>query len=127
MRIYINNAALHSNPRTWGDDALIFRPTRWLTDDSTISQSSPILMPRGTFLPWSVGPRVCPGQKMSQVEFVAVFVTLFRRCRVEPALSGGESMEEARQRLIEITKDSQPRLTLQMNRPRDVILKWTRR
>jgi cytochrome P450 len=126
-KIYINNAALGSNPTTWGADALQFRPSRWLTDHSTAGESPLIAMPRGTFLPWSGGPRVCPGQKMSQVEFVAVVMTLFRTCRAEPVLAGGESMETARKRLIETTQDSQPRLTLQMNRPQDVKLRWVRR
>jgi cytochrome P450 len=83
--------------------------------------------PRGTYLPWSVGPRICPGQKMSQVEFVSVIVTLFRRCTAEPMLRDGESVQQARQRLLELVQDSQPVLTLQMNRPQDVCLKWAAR
>ncbi|OHF02541.1 hypothetical protein CORC01_02236 [Colletotrichum orchidophilum] len=35
-------------------------------------------------------------------------------------------MAQARERLRDPTQDGQPRLTLQMNRPKDVHLKWTR-
>ncbi len=79
------------------------------------------------FLPWSAGPRVCPGQKMSQVEFVIAIATLFRQCRVKPVVRKGENSEQAKARLSELMEDSQPRLTLQMNNPEEVHLKWTRR
>ena len=79
--VYINNSALHTNPKTWGPDSLAFRPTRWLSQDST-AEDVFVTMPRGQFIPWSGGPRVCPGQKMSQVEFVAVIATIFKRYRV---------------------------------------------
>ncbi|KAK1463533.1 hypothetical protein CMEL01_13602 [Colletotrichum melonis] len=142
--VYINTVALHTSPKTWGPDALSFTPTRWLTSpQQSPSSSSPqpphIQPPRGTFLPWSSGPRTCPGQKMAQVEFVTVLATLFHKCTVEPVPEVDESgntqakttpeaaAAQARQRLLDLTQDSQPRLTLQMNRPKDVRLRWTRR
>ena len=84
-------------------------------------------MPSGTFLPWSSGPRRCPGIKMSQVEFVAVMATIFREYRVSPMVSEGETMEMAKERLEAVMYDSQPRITMQMNRPQDAKLKWARR
>lgn len=137
--IYINTVALHTSPSTWGPDALTFNPARWLQpsvsgdndNDSEAPQQQQqqhlMTPPRGAFLPWSGGPRVCPGQKMSQVEFVTVIATLFRRCAAEPVPREGESMPQARQRLLDLTQDSQPILTLQMNRPQDVRLRWTKR
>lgn len=124
--VYINNSALHTNPEKWGSDSLKFCPTRWLSQDSTEDDAF-VTMPRGQFIPWSGGPRVCPGQKMSQVEFVAVIATIFKRYRVTATLEKGETMEEAKQRLQEVMNDSQPRLTLQMNKPQDVKLKWSKR
>ncbi|KAJ0322762.1 hypothetical protein COL5a_008588 [Colletotrichum fioriniae] len=95
---------------------------------------------RGTFLPWSSGPRTCPGQKMAQVEFVTVLATLFHQCTIEPVPEDGDestttqsttttemAAAQARQRLLDLMQDSQPRLTLQMNRPEDVCLRWTKR
>ncbi|GKT51938.1 putative cytosine deaminase [Colletotrichum spaethianum] len=128
--VYINTVALHTSPSTWGPDALDFKPTRWLQPGGAgEADATPQLMtpPRGTFLPWSSGPRMCPGQKMSQVEFVTVIATLFRKCTAEPVPRKGESMEQARQRLLDLTQDSQPIVTLQMKRPKDVLLRWTRR
>jgi hypothetical protein len=80
--------------------------------------------PRGTYLPWSFGPRMCPGQKMSQVEFVTVIATLFRRCTAEPASEQADDKREARHQLLALMQDSQPVLTLQMNRPNNVYLSW---
>jgi hypothetical protein len=64
---------------------------------------------------------------MSQVEFVAVFATIFSRWKVEVVLREGESMEQGRKRVEEVMEDSQSRLTLQMNRPRDVVLRFRER
>lgn len=120
--VNINTPGLHASRSTWGDDALSFRPSRWLTGDGEL-----VTPPRGTFLPWSSGPRVCPGQKMAQVEFVAIISTLLARCRIEPVLKDGEGIEQARERLVELTQDSQTKLTLQMNKPHEVRLKWVKR
>lgn len=142
--LYINTVALHLSPETWGADASEFRPTRWLVDpslspssssaasDSTVSSytiaNNIRTMPKGTFLPWSTGPRVCPGMKMSQVEFVGVFLTLFarHRCEAVPAHEG-ETRDQVRARIDAIMQDSQPRLTLQMSRNRDLKVKWVKR
>jgi cytochrome P450 len=124
--VYINNSALHTNPEIWGADSLAFRPTRWLSQES-MSDGVLVTMPRGQFIPWSGGPRICPGQKMSQVEFVAVITAIFRRYRVAPILEKGETREDAKERLRQVIMDSQPRLTLQMNKPQDVKLKWSSR
>ena len=123
--IYVNIMALHTSHSTWGSDALSFNPARWLKTDTP--EPSLITPPQGTFMPWSVGPRICPGQKMSQVEFVAVVATLFHRCNARPVVHEGESAQLARQRLIDLLQDSQPVLTLQMNRPEDVQIHWAKR
>lgn len=38
-----------------------------------------------------------------------------------------ETEEDARKRLMEILEDSSPKLTLQVNRPQDVVFKYVRR
>jgi cytochrome P450 len=126
-KVLVNNATLHTYPDIWGEDSLEFRPSRWLGKGSTIDNAHLITPARGTYSPWSGGPRVCPGQKMSQVEFVAVFATLFKNGTAEPVLLKGESKKQAQQRLVNLTNDSQPRLTLQMNKPKDLKLRWFRR
>jgi hypothetical protein len=52
---------------------------------------------------------------------------MFSEYRVEPALETGESLEQGHARMAAIVADSQPKLTLQMNRPGDLKLKWVRR
>ncbi|KAF2442518.1 cytochrome P450 [Karstenula rhodostoma CBS 690.94] len=119
----------------WGDDVFEFRPSRWsvkaakLTGSTSIAQV-PKLEAAGakeSFLPWSSGPRACPGMKMAQTEFLSVIYTIFSEYRTEPALEAGESLEHGLSRVAAIVADSQPRLTLQMNRPNDLKLKWVRR
>ena len=83
---------------------------------------------KGTFVPWADGPRVCPGRKVAQVEFVAVMATLFQSHRVSPALLEGESHEHARGRLVDMVNDSGiSAITLQMQHPKNASLVWTRK
>lgn len=143
MTIYSNTIGLHSDPNYWRnlnlqpgeiaaeDDEWRFRPTRWFNPEG----SAQVLYqpPKGVFVPWSAGPRVCPGQKvsccmkagaeeheltwslqMAQVEFTSVILTLLRRCRLEPAPLDGESIEQTHRRLEARMRDSISILTLQM-------------
>ena len=125
--VFVNLSCLHTDPKVWGPDALVFRPSRWIV--SGADDTEQLLEPaKGTFTPWSIGPKYCPGMKVSQVEFVSVFATLFGRARVEAAPHGGmKSQEEARERLEAVMADSQTLIALQMNRPRKVVLRWVRR
>jgi len=65
--------------------------------------------------------------QMSQVEFAAVMATLFRNAQAEPICQERDTEAQARKRLIDVINDSSPVLTLQLNKPRNVKLKWTRR
>ncbi|KAH7018085.1 cytochrome P450 [Microdochium trichocladiopsis] len=154
--VYVNTVALHTSRATWGEeDAMDFNPARWVkpatgtresaetveaedaAPETLISSSGAGGVTPGSFLGWSSGPRKCPGQKMSQVEFVAVIATLFGRCRVEPDIGSDpagsdektreESLCAARQRLLDVAQDSGILFTLAMNKPRDVRLRWTPR
>lgn len=128
--IYLNSYALHSNPTDWSDVAppTTFHPPRFLTT-SPDAPSRPCIksLRKGSFVPWSAGPRVCPGQKMSQVEFCTVFMTIFRKYRVEVALEEGETAEMGHERVRKTIRDSFPRLTMQMNRPKQVQLRFVKR
>lgn len=82
----------------------------------------------GKFIPWAEGPRNCPGKKFSQVEFVGVMTTLFRKHRVRPVLRQGESTEDARKTLIQMAEDSAlTTITVQMRHPKRVGLRWVRK
>lgn len=139
--IAVNNGATQTDPAVWGDDAHIWRPSRWISS-STSSETKTeeevtgglddekfLLLEPGTrfkesYLAWSSGPRVCPGMKFSQVEFVAVIMSLFHTHRVEPVVDRGETMTQARARLQDILDDSHMIVTVQMRHPERCRLRW---
>ena len=67
------------------------------------------------------------GRKFSQVEFVAVLASLFRRYRVRPVLEDGEGEADGRRALARMVDDSAiSAITLQMLEPRGRSLRWER-
>ena len=64
---------------------------------------------------------------MAQVEFVSVMREVFANWRVGAARKTGETEAKARERLVKVVENSQPKMTLQVKKPRDVLLKWVRR
>ncbi|KAG4030675.1 hypothetical protein MFRU_011g01330 [Monilinia fructicola] len=125
--VHLNTTVIHTLPSIWGPDSLDFRPSRWLESSEPSGKETLREPPTGTFLAWSHGPRFCPGMKMSQVEFVGVLYEIFRNWRVEIVRREGETEEDARRRLAEILQDSSPKLTLQVNRPQDVVFRYVAR
>jgi cytochrome P450 len=133
--IYVNTVGLHIDPAVWRNlnlaeneeknetDELAFRPSRWIN----LSTESPQMFkpPKGTYMPWSAGPRACPGQKMALVEFTAIFLKLFDKHRIEVVSlktpSGDfETRVQLESRLDAMMRDSIPVLTLQMNNVYDI-------
>ncbi|KAK3385953.1 hypothetical protein B0H63DRAFT_449950 [Podospora didyma] len=90
-------AALQTDPKYWGPDALVWRPSRWIQERRP-GQAKPgdetlITIKKSAFLGW----------KFSQVEFVATLAALFRDWRVDPApLHDGESRKAARKRVLDL-------------------------
>ncbi len=64
---------------------------------------------------------------MAQVEFVGVIREIFSVWRVEAVERLHETSEMARKRLEAIVQDSKPKVTLQIRKPRDVVLRWVKR
>ena len=132
-----NLMALQTHPRYWGPDSLTWRPTRWIAGSSAdsirdtlsarLAQESLLTPDKGTFIAWSEGARNCPGRKFAQVEFVATMAALFRDYRAEPVALEGESSDAARERMLDVVKDSNVELLLQMRNPDSVSVKWSRR
>ncbi|KAK7701198.1 hypothetical protein SLS64_010531 [Diaporthe eres] len=122
-------AAVHTDPKYWGSDSLTWRPSRWIQASGASGMEELIVPQKGTFLGWSEGARDCPARKFSQVEFVATVATLLRDWRVDPVLlDGGESLDNARRRVLDlIEKDSGPVLLLQMLHPERASLTWTKK
>ena len=128
-----NTMALHTHPRYWGEDALAWRPSRWIVPSTEQSNGAnlefldgeSLRVPRqGTFVPWSEGARVCPGKKFAQVEFVAAIAALFRSHHVNPIVHSGEDAGNARQRILEMVMDSNMGFLLQIRNPTSVSVGW---
>jgi cytochrome P450 len=120
--VYIDSMALHTTPEYWGSDSLEWKPERWITSED--GEETVMEPTAGTFMPWSSGPRVCPGKKFSQVEFTAVLACLFKKHRVRPALEVGETPADASQRILWVVEDSKLEVTLRMKHPEKIRLLW---
>ncbi|KAF2221374.1 cytochrome P450 [Elsinoe ampelina] len=103
-------------------DEYRFRPGRWVMDDNTLFKPPP-----GSFLPFAAGPRICPGQKMAQVEFVGVIMTLLRRFKIVPNSRHGETEMETKNRMQSILDDVRSELTIVMQRMNELDLRWEQR
>jgi len=126
-----NTVGLHNQSDYWGADANVWRPNRWIEHSSATSTSledetmkTPV---KGSYVPWAEGPRICPGKKFSQVEFVAVIAKLLSGHTIEVVKNSSETEEQARERVISVVRDSEAKLTLRMRRPESVKLKFVKR
>lgn len=131
--VYTSTSAIHFDPSIWGTDAHEFRPSRWIAKNKNQNGEETetlFVPPKNTFLPWSGGPRLCPGMKSSQVKFVGVMMGILRDWRVVSSMTREvdgsrpndwnvkkECLEEIRRGMIRIVEDSQPRIVLEMNSP----------
>ncbi|MCJ1385982.1 hypothetical protein MMC17_009107 [Xylographa soralifera] len=131
--------ALHTHPRYWGDDSLVWRPSRWIvtsaqtehdpgSDNKTRFEQEELMVAiKGSYIPWSEGVANCPGKKFAQVEFVAAMASLFKDHRAQPVAKPHETLEQARRRVLDVVADSGVNLLLEMENPGSVSLQWTRR
>lgn len=128
--------ALHRHPRYWGADSNVWRPLRWIapspesganSNDSHVEQESLLIPTKGTFIPWSEGPRNCPGKKFAQVEVVAVLASLVRKHRIQPTMEPKEDILAAQKRTLRIIDGSAVRLLQQIRKPTKVATRWTQR
>jgi cytochrome P450 len=71
---------LHREPRWWPVEPEAFRPERFMADAPPI--------PRGAYIPFGLGPRVCLGQHFAQLEMTLLAALLLQRFRLLPV--GGE-------------------------------------
>ncbi|KAL4893485.1 cytochrome P450 [Aspergillus ambiguus] len=106
---------MHIHPQYW-DDPMTWKPSRWITKSAASGKTLEQIInpPRCTYFPWSDGPQNCPGNKFSQVEFVAVIATLLRGHRVDAIPNPGETPKETRARVLATTRDVDMQLLLRM-------------
>lgn len=103
----------------------MWQPNRWITrEESSETLFHPV---EGSYVPWAAGPRVCPGKKFSQVEFVAVISSLLKDHRVRPVLMKGESEKNASERLLIVIRDSYIEVALKMRHPEKLRVRWEKK
>ncbi|KAF1847237.1 putative cytochrome P450 [Cucurbitaria berberidis CBS 394.84] len=119
-----NTTGAHLSPR-WGPDALSFNPKRFILPSS--SGEEELVVPEGPlYAPFMMGPRVCPGKKFSQVEFVAVLARVLMDWRVEVVRGVGESEEHARLRLMSVVEEKKFNVSAHLKRPEDARVRFVR-
>jgi cytochrome P450 len=69
---------LHRDPRWLPDEPLAFRPERFLP-------GAPHDIPRGAYIPFGLGPRVCLGQHFAVLEMTLIAALVLQRFELGPA------------------------------------------
>ncbi|KAH6894350.1 cytochrome P450 [Thelonectria olida] len=75
--------AMNRSHETWGPDAEVFRPERWLTDDGAVAQRS-----AAEFPVFNGGPRICLGKRMAESVAVQVLARFVNEFDFKPAFEG---------------------------------------
>ena len=75
--IYIGIRASNLDKRTWGEDALEFKPERWLNGDSGINGKAKDIQGYHHILSFIDGPRMCLGRAFATAEFKVSLAKLF--------------------------------------------------
>ncbi|KIW08316.1 uncharacterized protein PV09_01235 [Verruconis gallopava] len=117
----LNLTSLHYSESHWGSDSHRWRPSRFIKEGELV-----IPGPGNTFIPWVAGPRVCPGKKFAQVEFVATLAMCLRKHRVQAVPEAGESEADTYKRVFAVANYSEMGVnpTLKMVHPERVRLSW---
>ena len=87
LRVYTCHWLMHRNPKIWGEDALVFRPERWLDEDYMSK------IPPGAWRPFERGPRNCIGQELALIEGKVVVAAVTRGLRFEKVGNTGRNGE----------------------------------
>ncbi|KAJ5746545.1 cytochrome P450 monooxygenase [Penicillium odoratum] len=133
VQINILPPAVHARTADWGPDSLSWIPGRWLcssqnaNNQSGTRQESIDSKKIDSLLAWGEGSRGCPGKRFSQLEIIAVLVTLLRNHYVQLAPRAGFSVEQARVEALKVIMQSKSGLTLHIERPELIQVQWTRR
>lgn len=73
--------ALHRDARWWSAPTS-YRPQRWITPDGRYDERAPG-QPRGAYLPFGAGARICIGATMAWMESVLVLATMAREVEAD--------------------------------------------
>ena len=97
---------LHRDPRWWPDAPLGFKPERFLP-------GAPDEIPRGAYIPFGLGPRVCLGQHFAVLEMTLIAALVLQRFEMRPV-----GTEPPKPRMaVTLRPDGGLRLNLTARRP----------
>ncbi|MET7394203.1 cytochrome P450 [Dactylosporangium sp. NPDC005572] len=80
--VWASLAAIHRDPRIWGEDVEEFRPERWLEPD----------VPSRAFLPWGGGAHRCLGATFAHIEMEVILRTVLRHVELRADQAADEPM-----------------------------------
>ncbi|ESO91954.1 hypothetical protein LOTGIDRAFT_162958 [Lottia gigantea] len=72
--IYANMYACHIDPKYW-EDPLRFKPERFLDSNGKITKPA-------SFIPFSAGPRICPGESLAKMELFMFFTCILQKFNI---------------------------------------------
>ncbi|KAE8152066.1 cytochrome P450 monooxygenase [Aspergillus avenaceus] len=126
--VFINTIAMHTDPEQWGSDPLAWRPDRWISQGPGSGSTEQLRsdMTKNLFS-WGDGPRICPGQKFSQIEVLAVLLSLLKNHHVGVVPRPDQTLDVARSCAYKLIQNSKMGLTLHMPDAESVSLRWTHR
>lgn len=124
-KVGFNIYGAHLSPR-WGADVHSFEPRRFIQRSADGGEK--VVVPEGPlYAPFMMGPRMCPGKKFSQVEFVSMMARVLVEWRVEPAKWDGDSEDVARERLLSVAGDKVFNVSAHLKRGGDAAVRFVRR
>ena len=124
MLVGMHNSGAHLSPR-WGNDVKDFNPRRFVTKEGTKEQ---LVVPQGVgYIPWTAGPRICPGKKFSEVEFVATVAEILSNFRIEVIRREGDDAATATVRLLGVLDERFFNISAHLKRPEDAGIRFVKR
>lgn len=121
-KVGFNIYGAHLSPK-WGEDVLAFDPRRFIQTGAGAEEK--LVIPDGPlYAPFMMGPRMCPGKKFSQVEFVGMMSRVMAEWRVEPVRGVNEEEEEAREKLLSVVGDKVFNVSAHLRRGGDAAVKF---
>ncbi|OAL01201.1 cytochrome P450 [Phaeosphaeriaceae sp. SRC1lsM3a] len=121
-QVSLNVFACHTAPENFVD-AEKWEPSRWIQRE----KEEQLVTGNKAFFGWGTGPRVCPGQKFAQVEFVAVLATLLMKYKVVPAAKEEVSEDIARDEMQKLIAGSTARMVVNLSEPEKLWIKLVKR
>ncbi|GIX68767.1 vitamin D 25-hydroxylase [Caerostris extrusa] len=73
-----NQYAMHNDPKYWKDPE-VFRPERFLNKDGSL-----ISHKLDSYVPFSIGRRICPGEMIAMIEIFHYFTAIMQRFDIRP-------------------------------------------